>query len=135
WLGVHVMYLVGFKNRLTTMLHWAVSFIFRGRSQRTTTRQQIVARMMMARLSATEEGLKAQQGPEQIQSGETATADASGDAGADLRPQPVEGSTSSTDNSQPETAGTDSVDELTAAYGDKRPEERDAAQAKQPPES
>ena len=30
WLGVHVMYLIGFKNRLTTMLHWAVSFIFRG---------------------------------------------------------------------------------------------------------
>ena len=44
WLAVHVMYLIGFKNRLTTMLHWAVSFIFRGRSQRTTTRQQIVAR-------------------------------------------------------------------------------------------
>jgi NADH dehydrogenase len=55
WLGVHVMYLIGFKNRLTTMLHWAVSFIFRGRSQRTTTRQQIVARTRMAQL---EEALK-----------------------------------------------------------------------------
>ena len=65
WLGVHVMYLVGFKTRLTTMLHWAVSFIFRGRSQRTTTRQQIVARTLMARLSATEEALKqAQEEPE-----------------------------------------------------------------------
>jgi NADH:ubiquinone reductase (H+-translocating) len=52
WLGVHVMYLIGFKNRLTTMLHWAVSFIFRGRSQRTTTRQQIVARTRLARLEA-----------------------------------------------------------------------------------
>src|SRR5215213_1675428 len=52
WLGVHVMYLIGFKNRLTTMLHWAVSFIFRGRSQRTTTRQQIVARTRMARLES-----------------------------------------------------------------------------------
>ena len=51
WLGVHVMYLIGFKNRLT-MLHWAVSFIFRGRSQRTTTRQQIVARTLMARLES-----------------------------------------------------------------------------------
>ena len=57
WLAVHVMYLIGFKNRLTTMLHWAVSFLFRGRSQRTTTRQQIVARTLMARLSATEEEL------------------------------------------------------------------------------
>src|SRR4029434_4067536 len=44
WLGVHVMYLIGFKNRLTTMLHWAVSFIFPGRSERTHIRQQIVAR-------------------------------------------------------------------------------------------
>jgi NADH dehydrogenase len=37
WLTIHVIYLVGFKNRLTTVLHWAVSFIGRGRSQRTTT--------------------------------------------------------------------------------------------------
>jgi NADH:ubiquinone reductase (H+-translocating) len=57
WLVVHVMYLVGFKNRFTTMVHWAVSFLFRGRSQRTTTRQQIVARTLMARLSAVEEEL------------------------------------------------------------------------------
>jgi NADH:ubiquinone reductase (H+-translocating) len=55
WLVVHVMYLIGFKNRFTTMVHWAVSFVFRGRSQRTTTRQQIVARTLMARLSAVEE--------------------------------------------------------------------------------
>jgi NADH:ubiquinone reductase (H+-translocating) len=137
WLGVHVMYLIGFKNRLTTMLHWAVSFIFRGRSQRTTTRQQIVARTLMARLSATEEALKAQQGPDQIESGETATADTSGAAGDDLLPEPVEGraSTSSAPNSQPEPAGTDSVDELNAAYGDKGVEGRDAAPLKQAPES
>jgi NADH dehydrogenase len=57
WLVVHVMYLIGFKNRLTTMLHWAVSFLFRGRSQRTTTRQQIVARTLMARLNTLEEQL------------------------------------------------------------------------------
>ncbi len=59
WLGVHVMYLVGFKNRFTTMVHWAVSFVFRGRSQRTTTRQQIVARTLMARLDAAEGELAA----------------------------------------------------------------------------
>jgi NADH dehydrogenase len=122
WLGVHVMYLIGFKNRLTTMLHWAVSFIFRGRSQRTTTRQQIVARTLMARLSATEEALKAQQSPEQIESGETAAADvsaAAGDAG----------------DTQAEKVRSDSVDELAAAYGDKGAEERDAAPLKQAPES
>ena len=44
WLIIHVLYLVGFKNRLTTVLHWAVSFLGRGRSQRTTTHQQLVGR-------------------------------------------------------------------------------------------
>jgi hypothetical protein len=103
-------------------MHWAVSFIFRGRSQRTTTRQQIVARTMMARLSATEEALKAQQGQEQIESGKTAAADVSGAAG-------------DAGDNHAEKAGTDSVDELTAAYGDTRAEERDAAPLKQAPES
>jgi NADH dehydrogenase len=137
WLGVHVMYLIGFKNRLTTMLHWAVSFIFRGRSQRTTTRQQIVARTLMARLSAAEEALKKQQGPEQIESGEAAAANASGPAADDADLRPVEGraSTNSAPDSRPETVGSDSVDEHAAADGDARAEERDAAPAKQAPES
>jgi NADH:ubiquinone reductase (H+-translocating) len=70
WLGVHVLYLVGFRNRFTTVIHWAVSFIFRGRSQRTTTRQQIVARTLMARLSATEEALNEAKATESIGEGE-----------------------------------------------------------------
>jgi NADH dehydrogenase len=44
WLIIHVMYLVGFKNRVTTVLHWAVSFIGRGRSQRTTPERQLLGR-------------------------------------------------------------------------------------------
>jgi len=113
-----------------------VSFILRGRSQRTTTRQQIVARTLMARLSATEEALKAQQGPERIESGETAAADAPRDAEADLRPEPEgRASTSSAPKSQPETVGTDSVDELTAAYGETKAEAGDAVPLKQAPES
>ncbi|HEX3335567.1 MAG TPA: NAD(P)/FAD-dependent oxidoreductase [Jatrophihabitans sp.] len=44
WLVIHVLYLVGFKNRVTTVLHWAVSFIGRGRSQRTTTLAQVSGR-------------------------------------------------------------------------------------------
>ena len=44
WLVIHVFYLIGFKNRVTTLLHWAVSFIGRGRAQRTTTSQQVVGR-------------------------------------------------------------------------------------------
>ena len=41
WLTIHVIYLVGFRNRVTTVLHWAVSFLGRGRSQRTTTGRQL----------------------------------------------------------------------------------------------
>lgn len=37
WLVVHLYYLVGFKNRVTVVLHWAVTFLGRGRSERTTT--------------------------------------------------------------------------------------------------
>lgn len=44
WLGVHLVYLVGFKNRITTLLHWTVSFIGRGRPERTATWQQVVSR-------------------------------------------------------------------------------------------
>src|SRR5512133_567061 len=136
WLGVHVMYLIGFKNRLTTMLHWAVSFIFRGRSQRTTTRQQIVARTLMARLESTQDALQ------EAQEQKAAPIEASDEAGssgasADLRPEPVEGSASisSATNSQSEAAGIDSVDELTAAYGEKKEEVGEAASLKQAPES
>ena len=44
WLGIHIVYLIGFKQRITTLLHWMVSFIGRGRSERTVTAQQILAR-------------------------------------------------------------------------------------------
>jgi NADH dehydrogenase len=50
WLGVHLVYLIGFKNRLTTLLHWAVSFVGRGRSERTVTQQQIFARQALDQL-------------------------------------------------------------------------------------
>ena len=50
WLAVHLVYLVGFKNRLTTLLHWAVSFVGRGRSERVVTQQQIFARQALEQL-------------------------------------------------------------------------------------
>jgi len=52
WLAVHLVYIIGFKHRLTTLLHWTVSFIGRGRSERTVTEQQIFARAAMQRLGA-----------------------------------------------------------------------------------
>ena len=44
WLGVHIFYLVGFKNRVTTLMHWVVTFLSGGRPQRTITHQQAVGR-------------------------------------------------------------------------------------------
>ncbi|MDQ4051993.1 MAG: NAD(P)/FAD-dependent oxidoreductase [Actinomycetota bacterium] len=51
WLAVHLFYITGFKNRVTAVLHWFVSFLGRGRSERTSTEQQIFARNALARLS------------------------------------------------------------------------------------
>jgi NADH:ubiquinone reductase (H+-translocating) len=50
WLGLHLVYITGFKNQVTALLHWAVSFIGRGRSERTSTEQQIFARAALGRL-------------------------------------------------------------------------------------
>jgi NADH:ubiquinone reductase (H+-translocating) len=44
WVVVHLFYLVGFKNRVTAVLHWIVSFLGRGRSERVSTVQQAFAR-------------------------------------------------------------------------------------------
>ncbi len=50
WLVVHLFYVTGFKNRVTAVLHWAVSFLGRGRSERTATEQQIFGRVALNRL-------------------------------------------------------------------------------------
>jgi NADH:quinone reductase (non-electrogenic) len=50
WLVVHLLYMTGFKNRVGALGHWSVSFLGRGRSQRTTTMQQIFARAALQRL-------------------------------------------------------------------------------------
>ncbi len=44
WLVVHVTFLTGFKNRVSALFHWVVSFFGRSRAERTITLQQIVAR-------------------------------------------------------------------------------------------
>jgi NADH dehydrogenase len=50
WLGVHIVYLTGFKNRFSALGHWAVSFIGRGRSERTATEQQLFGRQAIQRV-------------------------------------------------------------------------------------
>jgi NADH:quinone reductase (non-electrogenic) len=44
WLFVHLVFLTGFKNRVSALFHWMVSFFGRSRPERTITAQQIFAR-------------------------------------------------------------------------------------------
>ena len=50
WLGVHLIYLTGFKNQVTALLHWTVTFLSNDRSERVATEQQIFGRMALQRL-------------------------------------------------------------------------------------
>ncbi|WP_345207912.1 NAD(P)/FAD-dependent oxidoreductase [Fodinibacter luteus] len=47
WLAIHLVYIIGFKHRVTTLLHWAVSFLGRGRAERVATEQQVFGRHAM----------------------------------------------------------------------------------------
>jgi NADH dehydrogenase len=50
WLGVHLVYLTGFKNQVSALLRWTITFVSNDRSQRTATEQQIFAREAIGRL-------------------------------------------------------------------------------------
>ncbi len=52
WLVIHLFYLIGFKSRITTLLHWLISFLGRGRAERVITEQQVFAREAIERLGA-----------------------------------------------------------------------------------
>ena len=47
WLVLHLVYLVGFKNRFTTLINWFVTFISHSRGQMAITSQMIYARLAM----------------------------------------------------------------------------------------
>lgn len=50
WSFLHVLYITGFKSRVSTLFHWAVSFASNARSERTTTNQQMVGRLALDHL-------------------------------------------------------------------------------------
>jgi len=51
WLALHLVYLVGFRNRLNTLINWFFAFTTRGRSQLAITEQQVYARSALQELS------------------------------------------------------------------------------------
>jgi NADH dehydrogenase len=92
WVAVHLFYLVGFKSRVTTVLHWAVSFVGRGRSERVATQQQAFARR----------AIRAYGDPFARERAE------SGDHPAPAQPSPVQAATTEADSSRAATEETDS---------------------------
>jgi NADH:ubiquinone reductase (H+-translocating) len=44
WLGLHLFYITGFRNRVTAVLHWLALFFGLGGQERTATEQQVFAR-------------------------------------------------------------------------------------------
>ena len=47
WLAVHLMAMVGFKTRISTLLNWIITFVGDGRGERVMTMQQVFARNAM----------------------------------------------------------------------------------------
>ncbi|GAA4898284.1 NAD(P)/FAD-dependent oxidoreductase [Tessaracoccus lubricantis] len=56
WLFLHLLYIAGFKQRITTLLSWFITFVTNGRAQRVVTNQQMVARLALERLGAGSSG-------------------------------------------------------------------------------
>lgn len=50
WLFLHLLYIAGFKQRITTLLSWFITFVTNGRAQRVVTNQQLVGRLALERL-------------------------------------------------------------------------------------
>lgn len=62
WLFLHLVYLVGFKRKVTTLISWFATFLKNGRGQLTITEQQAYARIRLEELeeiAAAVEGEKA----------------------------------------------------------------------------
>ena len=56
WLAVHVVYVVGFRSRLSTLMSWTWTFLGSWRGQMTVTDQQVVARNVMGKLVLLDRG-------------------------------------------------------------------------------
>ena len=52
WCFLHLLYIVGFKSQVGTLVSWFFSFMSSARPQRTTTNQQLVGRLALEQLGA-----------------------------------------------------------------------------------
>jgi NADH:ubiquinone reductase (H+-translocating) len=68
WLVLHLYYLVGHKNRFTTVLAWLITFLGRSRGQMAITSQMIYARLAMEQLqNQHKEALEAAEQADQLE--------------------------------------------------------------------
>ncbi|PID97808.1 MAG: hypothetical protein CSA82_02425 [Actinobacteria bacterium] len=56
WCFLHLLYIVGFKAQIGTLIHWFISFASNARSERTTTNQQMVGRLALSELGTGSSG-------------------------------------------------------------------------------
>lgn len=56
WLVLHLYYLIGHKNRITTIIAWFITFLGHGRGQMAITSQMIYARLAMNRVEEQQRG-------------------------------------------------------------------------------
>lgn len=52
WLLLHLVTITGFKQQVSTLVRWLISFLSNGRSERVTTNQQLVGRLAMEQLGS-----------------------------------------------------------------------------------
>ena len=52
WCFLHLLYIVGFKSQVGTLVSWFFRFLSGARPQRTTTNQQMVGRLALEQLGA-----------------------------------------------------------------------------------
>ncbi|MBJ8337964.1 FAD-dependent oxidoreductase [Antrihabitans sp. YC3-6] len=62
WLALHLFYLVGYKNRFTTIVAWFITFLGRNRGQMAITGQMVYARTAMEKLNQKQAAELAAQG-------------------------------------------------------------------------
>ena len=69
WLVLHLYYLVGYRNRITTVITWFITFIGHSRGQMAITSQMIYARQAMDMLQTQrKEALAAAEQAEKLES-------------------------------------------------------------------
>ncbi|CAM3777349.1 NAD(P)/FAD-dependent oxidoreductase [Tsukamurella ocularis] len=70
WLALHLVYLVGFKNRFSTLLTWLVTFSSNSRGQMAITSQMVYARLAMHQLQTKQGELAAVEEAERVERAE-----------------------------------------------------------------